>query len=191
MEKNPKKFKARIIHLKDGKPEKIFLDPNPNAHIGKTDWRYRIIVNRKKFDENLDNNSRLALIYHELGHSRLSLPWILSERLILSLLFLFSILFFMSSLSFVAYLIINFNIINLISFGFMIFLSIIFSITFTLFCWLREIISDLYASKKVGKNAVIKVIEEQYKKSKNNFFMSHILHPPWKRRIKLIEMLDK
>jgi len=190
MEKNKYKITEKKIKLLNKEFQRYFVDENPKAHIAITKKKDKQIYVNASFEQ-LTKNQKLAIIYHEIGHSRFILwkPLLEFAGVLLSISFL---TFFLP----VFFLILNylysfniFNVPNLIWFISLALGLIIFGVHI-LFYWFLEIIADINSISKMDKKYLIKLIEKEYSSNKRSFWDKYITHPPWELRKKIMEGIE-
>lgn len=183
-------FIRKTIKLLTEKEQEYFIDPNPDAHIAEVRNPNKKICVNNRF-ENLSNNEKLAVIYHELGHSKFKRYDFFSE--IANIFLTFSVLLILFSFFFLIFnFIFNISLFNLSSLIWFIFIlcGICFFFFYMFVFWFLEIIADINSCARIDKKHLIKIIENEYSSKKIGFWRRNIIHPPWRLRKKIMDGLD-
>lgn len=177
------------MELLYGEKQKYFLDKNPKAMIAVTKRQDKKIYVNDKFEE-LSEREKIAILYHERGHSNFYLWKFFFELkeffFSLSILFLFFplILIFINKLDILIFQIPNLFWILSIIFGFS------FFVFFVSINYLLEIIADIYSASKTKDETLIKCINDEYKRrNKKSWWAKYITHPSPKLRKKIIKLI--
>src|SRR3989344_554527 len=186
------KLIAKRLELSRGEIQSYYLDENPKANIAEYRKKEKKICVNKKFEE-LPKKEKIAILYHERGHSNFYLWRFFHE--IGQFFYSFSLIFSgFSILLILVNLITNdliFEIPNLI--WIIMFISgLFFFIGFVSINYLLESIADIYSVLKTKDKTLIKVIKRDYDGSnKKSWRDKYILHPSPNLREKIIEKILK
>ena len=186
------KLIAKKLELSKGEIQSYYLDENPKANIAEYRKKEKKICVNKKFEE-LPKKEKIAILYHERGHSNFYLWRFFHE--IGQFFYSFSLIFSgFSILLILVNLITNdliFEIPNLI--WIIMFISgLFFFIGFVSINYLLESIADIYSVLKTKDKTLIKVIKREYDgRNKKSWRDKYILHPSPNLREKIMEKILK
>jgi len=186
------KLIAKKLELSKGEIQSYYLDENPKANIAEYRRKDKKICVNKKFEE-LPKKEKIAILYHERGHSNFYL-WRLFHE-VGQFFYSFSLIFIIfPTLLFLTNQLTNsliFNIPNLIWVIFFL-LGIFLFAGFVSINYLLESIADIYSVLKTKDKNLIKVIKREYDRSnKKSWWAKHILHPSPNLREKIMESFLK
>lgn len=181
----PKKLK-----LSKGEVQDYFIDENPKANFAEYRKEKKQICVNKRF-ETLSEREKVAILYHERGHSNFYL-WKLFHEMG-QFFFCISVSFFMFPGLFILINMIAkiklFNVSNLIWIILMI--SGIFYFGFFIgINYLLESIADIYSVAKTNDKTLINIVKREYK-DKKSWWDKYILHPSPDLREDIIELILK
>lgn len=187
------KLIPKKLEMAKSEIQEYCLDENPKANFAEYRKKEKKICVNSKF-EKLSKQERIAILYHERGHSNFYL-WGLFKEIgqffyLLSLIFIvFSIILFLTN-QLTNNLI--FNIPNLIWSIF--FLTGIFLfVGFVSINYLLKIIADIYSVAKTNNLKLAKCIKNLYnaKEDKKGLWAKYILHPSPSIREKIMKTILK
>lgn len=176
------KLIPRKLELSRGEKQEYYLDENPKANFAEYRKKDKKICVNKRFEE-LPRKEKIAVLYHERGHSNFYL-WEFFHNLA-RFFYLFTVL----SLScFIIFMIAE----NLFWIIFII-IGIFFFVSFVSINYLLESIADVYSVAKTNNNTLIKIIKIEYsrKKNKKSWWAKYILHPSPDLREKIMGLILK
>jgi hypothetical protein len=188
-----KKYKIiqKRLRLSKGEVQEYYIDENPKVQIAETRAKDKKIYVNKRF-ENLPEKEKVAILYHERGHSNFLLWKCFKE--VSSWFFSFGLIFFGMS---IILLLVNlttkyliFDIPNLIWIVGII-IGLFLFVGFISITYLLENIADIYSISKTNNKTLIEVIKKEYANRNKSGWSKYILHPSPKLRDKIAESILK
>jgi len=184
------KLIPKKLELSKGEIQEYCMDENPKANFAEYRKKEKKICVNSKF-EKLPKKEKIAILYHERGHSNFYL-WRLFHE-IGQFFYSFSLIFIVFSI--ILFLVnqlannLIFNIPNLI-WGIFFLSGIFLFFGFMSINYLLESIADIYAISKMRDLTLIKGIKRLYEKdakeNKITFWRKYILHPSPNMREKIM-----
>lgn len=187
------KLISKKLELSKGEIQEYYIDENPKSQIAETRKKDKKIYVNKRF-ENLPKNEKIAILYHERGHSSFYLWKFFHE--VGQFFFAFSLIFLIFPILLLLVNIATNNLIfNLSNFIWVIaiFVGLFLFVGFISINYLLESIADIYSVTKTRNTILIKCIKDLYnqKENKKTWWEKYILHPSPNTREKIMRLILK